>query len=94
MTTSNVTPFKIQRAMNLRKWCQAFIQATDTATNARDLSEAAQAAGLVADVVVDVDSGGHRTGITAGQPALRLAQLVDQLPGLRLRGMLCYDGGL
>ena len=93
MTTSNVTPFKIQRAMNLRKWCAGFIQATDTAANARDLSEAAQAAGLVADVVVDVDPGGHRTGITPGQPALELAQLVDRLPGLRLRGMLCYDGG-
>ena len=47
----------------------------------------------MADVVVDVDPGGHRTGITPGQPALELAQLVDQLPGLRLRGMLCYDGG-
>ena len=93
MTTTNVTPFKIQQAMNLRRWCPGFVQATDTPSNARDLSEAAQATGIVADVVVDVDSGGHRTGITAGEPALALAQLVDQLPGLRLRGMLCYDGG-
>ena len=93
MTTTNVTPFKITQAMNLRKWCSEFIQATDTPRNARDLSDAAQATGIVADVVVDIDSGGHRTGITAGGPALELAQLVDQLPGLRLRGMLCYDGG-
>ena len=93
MTTTNVTPFKITQAMNLRKWCTEFIQATDTPRNTRDLSEAAQAAGIVADVVVDIDSGGHRTGITAGEPALELARLVDQLPGLRLRGMLCYDGG-
>ena len=49
--------------------------------------------GLTADVVIDVDPGGHRTGITPGQPALALAQLIDQLPGLRLRGLLCYDGG-
>ena len=47
----------------------------------------------MADVVVDVDPGGHRTGITPGGPALELAQLVDRLPGLRLQGMLCYDGG-
>lgn len=93
MTTSNVTPLKIRRAMNLRKWCGDFIQATDTAANARDLSEAAQAAGVVADVVVDVDPGGHRTGVTPGAPALELARLVDRLPGLRLRGLLCYDGG-
>ena len=48
---------------------------------------------MVADIVVDIDPGGHRTGITAGAPALELAQLVDTLPGLRLRGLLCYDGG-
>jgi len=93
MTTTNVTPFKIERAMSLRESCAGFIQATDTPENARLLSEAAQSAGVVADVVVDVDSGGHRTGITPGQPALALAQLIDQLPGLRLRGLLCYDGG-
>ena len=57
------------------------------------MSAAAEALGIVADVVVDIDSGGHRTGVTPGQPALELAQLVDQLPGLRLQGMLCYDGG-
>ncbi len=93
MTTSNVTPYKIRRAMGLAAVCPTFIQATDTEENARALSEAALAAGVTADVVVDVDPGGHRTGITPGAPALGLAQLVDRLPGLRLRGILCYDGG-
>jgi len=93
LTTTNVTPFKITRAMNLRKWCTGFIQATDSSDNARSLSEAAQASGIIADVVVDIDPGMHRTGISPRQPALELAQLVDQLPGLELRGMQCYDGG-
>ena len=93
ITTTNVTPTKIRRAMNLRKICDEFIQATDSAENARLLSEAAVAMNISADVVVDVDPGGHRTGITAGQPALELGQLIDQLPGLNLRGLLCYDGG-
>ncbi|MDA0688620.1 MAG: DSD1 family PLP-dependent enzyme [Proteobacteria bacterium] len=93
LTTTNVTPTKIRRAMNLRQACPGFIQTTDSPENARLLSEAAQALGIVADVVVDVDPGGNRTGITPGQPALALAQLVDQLPGLTLRGLLCYDGG-
>ncbi|MCY4628356.1 MAG: alanine racemase, partial [Acidobacteria bacterium] len=93
LTTSNVTPFKIRRAMGLSKQSPGFIQTTDTAENARALSEAAVAAGITADVTVDVDPGGHRTGITPGEPALQLAQLVDQLPGLTLRGLLCYDGG-
>jgi D-serine deaminase-like pyridoxal phosphate-dependent protein len=93
MTTSSVTPFKIERAMRLRSWSPGFIQATDTQANARDLSAAAQAARVTAEVVIDVDPAGGRTGITPGQPALALAQLVDQLPGLRLMGLLCYDGG-
>ena len=93
MTTVNVTPRKIRRAMRLQKRYESFTQAIDTAANARDLSEAATEAGVVADIVVDIDPGGHRTGITAGAPALELAQLVDTLPGLRLRGLLCYDGG-
>ncbi len=93
MTTTNVTNTKISRAMNLRQSCAGFIQASDSPANVRLLSEAAQAMGLIADVVVDIDPGGHRTGIPPGQPALQLAQLIDQLPGLRLRGLLCYDGG-
>jgi 3-hydroxy-D-aspartate aldolase len=55
MTTTNVTTTKIRRAMTLRQSCQEFIQATDSPSNARLLSEAAQAMGIVADVVVDVD---------------------------------------
>ncbi|MFL2872050.1 MAG: DSD1 family PLP-dependent enzyme [Pseudohongiellaceae bacterium] len=93
LTTTNVTATKIRRAMNLRERCEGFIQATDSAENAALLSEAAVSLNIMADVVVDVDPGGNRTGITQGQPALELAQLVDRLPGLRLRGLLCYDGG-
>lgn len=93
MTTTNVTSTKIRRAMNLRQICADFIQSTDSAANAELLSNAAVAMGINADVVVDVDPGGHRTGITPGQPALQLGQFVDQLPGLNLRGLLCYDGG-
>jgi D-serine deaminase-like pyridoxal phosphate-dependent protein len=93
MTTANVTPFKIARAMQLTRRYPDFTQATDSPENARALSEAAGAAGVVADVVIDVDPGMHRTGVAPGAPALALAQLVDRLPGLRLRGLLCYDGG-
>ena len=90
-TTGNVTPTKINRAMNLAQQCPGFIQATDSQANARLLSEAAVAKGIIADVVVDVDPGIKRTGTPFGQPALQLAQLIDRLPGLRFRGMLCYD---
>jgi D-serine deaminase-like pyridoxal phosphate-dependent protein len=92
LTTVNVTPSKIRRAMELRERCDGFIQSVDTLENAQDLSDAAREAGVVADVVIDVDPGMHRTGISAGEPALELARKVDGLPGLRLRGMEAYDG--
>jgi D-serine deaminase-like pyridoxal phosphate-dependent protein len=91
MTTSNVTPNKIRRAMKLRKANRQFIQAVDYPQNARDLSDAAKEAGVVADVVVDV-AVGTRSGVPPDERALAMAQLVDKLPNLKLRGMISYDG--
>ncbi len=48
--------------MNLAQQCPGFIQATDSQSNARLLSEAAMAKNIIADVVVDVDPGIKRTG--------------------------------
>lgn len=92
MTTSNLSPGKIRRAMQLRKQAPQFIQAVDFEPNARDLNDAAKEAGLVADVVIDV-AVGTRSGIPPGETALALAKMVDTLPNLKLRGLLSYDGG-
>lgn len=92
MTTSNPSPRKIQRAMQLRKKNADFIQALDEEANARALSAAAKAAGVTADVVIDV-AVGTRSGIPPGDDAVTLAKLVDTLPNLKLRGLLSYDGG-
>jgi D-serine deaminase-like pyridoxal phosphate-dependent protein len=91
MTTSNVTPTKIRRAMQIRKSNRQFIQAVDYPQNARDLNDAAKEAGIVADVVIDVAIGA-RSGVPPGDQALALAQLVDTLPNLKLRGVISYDG--
>jgi D-serine deaminase-like pyridoxal phosphate-dependent protein len=92
MTTANLSKSKIQRAMSLRKKNRDFIQAVDFAQNAQDLSDAAKAAGVTADVVIDV-AVGTRSGVPADDRAIELAQMVDKLPNLKLRGMLAYDGG-
>ena len=93
MTTSNPSPSKIRRAMNIRKFNPQFIQAVDLEQNARDLSAAAKEAGVVADVVIDV-AVGTRSGIPAGEGAVALAKVIDKLPNLKLRGVLSYDGGV
>jgi len=93
MTGVNISPSKISKAMELRKRYSGFIQAVDNPTNAQDLQNAAKAAGVVADVVVDIDVI-KRSGVLAGAPALELAKLIDKLPNLKLRGILAYDGGV
>ena len=55
MTGVNISVSKINHAMALRKKYKGFIQAVDNMQNARDLQDAAKAAGIIADVVVDLD---------------------------------------
>ena len=93
MTGVNVTAPKIKHAMELRKKYNGFIQAADNPQNAKDLQDAAKAAGVVADVVVDIDII-KRSGVLAGDPALALAQMIDKMPNLKFRGILAYDGGV
>jgi D-serine deaminase-like pyridoxal phosphate-dependent protein len=93
MTTANPSATKIRRAMKIRKDHRNFIQAVDYEPNARDLNDAAKAAGVIADVVIDV-AVGSRSGIPPGEGVLALGQLIEKLPNLKLRGMLSYDGGV
>lgn len=91
LTTVNVTAPKIVKAMALRKKHNGFIQAVDNPQNIQDLQDAAKAAGIVADVVLDIDVI-KRSGVAPGEPALALAQMIDKMPNLKFCGMLAYDG--
>ncbi len=93
MTGVNVSVPKIRKAMDLRKKHKGFIQAVDNPQNAQDLQDAAKAAGIIADVVVDIDVI-RRSGVSPGDPALALAQLIDKMPNLRFCGILAYDGAV
>jgi D-serine deaminase-like pyridoxal phosphate-dependent protein len=93
MTGVNISVPKINHAMALRKKYKGFIQAVDNMQNARDLQDAARAAGIIADIVVDLDVI-NRSGIANGQPALELAQFVDKAPNLKFHGVLAYDGAV
>ncbi|HXG08901.1 MAG TPA: DSD1 family PLP-dependent enzyme [Gemmataceae bacterium] len=56
------------------------------------LAEAAEAAGVVLKVLVDVDVGDRRTGVLPGGPALELARLLAKSKHLRLVGVQAYSG--
>ncbi len=56
------------------------------------LGAALAAAGLELEVLVDIDTGQHRTGLPAGPEALALCQRLASTPGLRFGGLHVYDG--
>ena len=68
------------------------IVAVESAVNARELSEAAASAKSRIDVIVEVDVGQHRSGVRSVEEALELAAVISRLPGLRLQGLLGYEG--
>jgi len=65
----------------------------DSIEVARPVAEAVYAAGLVADVFLEVDTGLGRTGVDPDAAVLVAAQIAA-LPGLRLRGVMTHEGHL
>lgn len=66
----------------------------DDAGNVAELSSAAQALGVVIDVVIEMDVGQGRCGVAEPEQALALAQAVSDAKSLRLKGLQGYQGKL
>ena len=92
LTSEAVGPNKIHRLIRLASHKPDTMAVVDNALNARQLDEAAGAAGIRLDILVDVDPLGRRTGVPPGAGAVKLAKTVDQLSSLRLRGVHGYCG--
>jgi D-serine deaminase-like pyridoxal phosphate-dependent protein len=92
LTSPVVEPPKLARMVALARREGAVLLALGHERQAELLAEAARAAKVVVDVLIDVDVGDRRTGVLPGQPALRLAQQVARQRGLRLRGVQAYAG--
>ena len=69
-----------------------FAAVCDSDTSAHALSEGALEAGVVIEVLIDVDCGMHRTGIAPDDSAVDLYRLLSSLPGLKIGGIHAYDG--
>lgn len=66
--------------------------AADDAGNVERLGAAAQAAGTVLGVLVEVDVGMGRCGVRDADAARRLAAVTAATAGLELRGLMGYEG--
>ena len=92
LTSEAVGPNKIHRLIRLAGRKPDTMAVVDHEDNARELDEAASDAGVRLRVLVDVDPLGRRTGVPPGPGAVRLAETVDRLGNLDLRGVHGYCG--
>jgi D-serine deaminase-like pyridoxal phosphate-dependent protein len=68
------------------------IVAIDSEISARECSAAAVSAGSEIIVLVEIDVGLHRAGVRSEQAAIELGRVIEGLPGLKLEGLLGYEG--
>jgi D-serine deaminase-like pyridoxal phosphate-dependent protein len=85
-------PGKAQRVAQLVQRGADVKVAVDSDVTLEDIAGAARAAGVEIGVLVDVDVGLPRCGIAPGEPALALARQVEATDGVRLRGLMGYEG--
>jgi len=66
--------------------------AVDSVRGLEQLSEAATEAGVTIGVLVDINVGQNRCGVAPGEEAVVLATRALGMPGLKLRGVMGYEG--
>lgn len=86
-----VGPEKIKAAAHLAREIPLKV-AVDDSVNVEALSKAAQAAGSNLGCIIEVDTGMRRCGVGSPEEALKLAQGISKLPGLRFEGLTGYEG--
>lgn len=82
---------KIARLVHLQRHAEV-IACVDSPANIAAIAAAAQAAGVEQPLLIEVDTGMARCGVQPGNETVDLARLVAATPGLRLRGVMGWEG--
>ncbi len=69
-----------------------FMVTADHERPIRELGQAMSASNTSVGVLLDMDTGQHRTGLPPGEAAGELYQLITETPGLTPAGLHLYDG--
>ncbi len=86
-----VDPAKIDRLVRLADRADVTV-AVDSITGVELLSREAARSGRTVMVLIDIDVLIHRCGVASPADALSLARVADRSPGLRLDGIMGYEG--
>lgn len=93
VTSPVVTPAMVDRLVAAADRASGLMVVVDSERGVELLAEAARP-GRPIDVLVDIDMGLRRTGLTTAEDAVRLARAVSGRPHLRYRGVQAYYGHL
>ena len=93
LTSPILDPRKVARMVALARSGVGVMLAVGSTDEARLLEEAASAAGLVLDVLLDLDVGDGRFGIPPGDEAYALGRSMAGSRHLKFRGIQAYSGG-
>jgi D-serine deaminase-like pyridoxal phosphate-dependent protein len=88
-----IGPLKLARLAQLAQRAQVRV-CVDDAHNVTQMGKAARADGVTLGVLIEVDIGMNRCGVSPGEPALELARQIAAEKGLRFVGLQGYDGHL
>ncbi len=94
ITSPVVTPQGIERLVALNQRSKGLMQTTDNAGNVAALDAAAAEAGTTLSLVVDIDPGMHRTGVSDDPQVVRLARQITDAKHLHFAGVQFYSGRL
>lgn len=86
-----VTPAKITRLVNLRAQADVKV-AVDDASNVSAIGAAAQEKGVTVGLLIEVNTGMNRSGVLPGESTLELAQHIAATKGVRLLGLMTWEG--
>ncbi len=87
-------PAKIERLARLPKTGAHTIVCVDDVNNVADLSTAAVSAGTELEVLVEIDCGAGRCGVTTTPAVVEIAEAVVAAPNLKFTGIQAYQGAM
>ena len=82
---------KIMRLMDLLNISDVKV-AVESEANLTQLDEAARDRGKILPVLIEVDVGMNRCGVKTADEAVKLAKSIDKAKGLKLAGIMGYEG--
>ena len=87
-------PVKIDRLARLPKLGARTIVCVDDIDNVADLSAAAVKHGTQLEVLVEIDCGAGRCGVTTTSAVIEIARAVAAAPNLKFTGIQAYQGAM